>query len=144
METLTALPDLFRSLGDPTRLRILHALRVAEVTVGELSEVLGVAQSGISRHLAVLKAADLVVDRREGTSSFYSIPAAPSDERASALWSALGEWLADLPEARADHARLTRVLAARRSHAYFQDVAPRWDSMRAAQHGENLRDLVGR
>ena len=141
MSTAT-LPDLFRSLGDPTRLRILAVLREGELSVGELSEVLGLAQSGVSRHLAVLKAADLVTDRREGTSSFYSIALSRADEKASALWPALREWLGDLPDARADQRRLKGVLGARRSRDFFQEVAPHWDSMRAAQYGEDLRNLA--
>ena len=141
MSTAT-LPDLFRTLADPTRLRILHALAAGELSVGELAEILGVAQSGVSRHLAALKTSGLVDDRREGTSSLYTIAAEPTDERAGALWPTLREWLADLPHARADQARLQKVLAARRSRDFFRDVAPHWDSMRAAQYGEDLRDLA--
>ena len=136
------LPDLFRTLGEPTRLRILHALAAGELSVGELADVLRVAQSGMSRHLAALKSAGLVADRREGTSSFYRITADPSDERAGALWPALRGWLAELPEAAADGARLEKVLEARRSRDFFQEVAPHWDSIRAAQHGDDLRDLA--
>ncbi len=49
-----SLPELFKSLGDPTRLRILRVLSREELPVGTLAEVLGMAQSGISRHLSVL------------------------------------------------------------------------------------------
>ena len=141
MSTAT-LPDLFRTLSDTTRLRILRALSAAELSVGEIAEILGAAQSGVSRHLAALKAAGLVADRREGTSSFYRIEADPSDERAAALWPALRDWLAGLSHAGVDESRTRKILAARRSRDFFQDVAPHWDSMRAAQYGEDLRNLA--
>lgn len=143
------LPELFRSLADPTRLRLLRVLQDAavrhpslELGVGELAQVLGHAQSGVSRHLAVLKAAGLVQDRREGTSTLYRLPDLPVDARAGEIWPLVGPWLAELPEAAEDRDRLERVVAARaggRSDAWFQEVAPRWDSIRAAQYGEDLR-----
>lgn len=141
MSTAT-LPDLFRTLGDPTRLRLLAALGEAELSVGELAEVLAVAQSGVSRHLALLRAAGLVEDRREGTSAFFRVPASLRDDRASAMWPVVRAWLADLPEAAGDRARLERVVRSRRTSEYFRDVAPHWDSLRAAQHGEELRHLA--
>ena len=141
MSTAT-LPDLFRTLGDPTRLRLLAALGEAELSVGELAEALGIAQSGVSRHLAQLKSSGLVEDRREGTSAFFRVPEALRDERASAVWPVVQKWLRDLPEADADRARLGRVLQARRASDYFREIAPHWDSLRAAQYGEELRHLA--
>ena len=141
MSTAT-LPDLFRTLGDPTRLRLLAALGEAELSVGELAEALGVAQSGVSRHLAQLKASGLVEDRREGTSSYFRVPQALRDERASAVWPVVQKWLSDLPDADADRRRLARVVQARRASEYFREVAPHWDSLRAAQYGEELRHLA--
>ena len=112
--------------------------------MGELAEVLAMAQSGISRHLAALKAAGLVQDRKEGTSNLFSLLESSEDVRAQALMPLVSQWLSELPEAEADRGRLGQVLAARRSHAvaFFQDVAPHWDGIRAAQHGEDLRDLA--
>ena len=57
---------LLGALADPTRLRILLALKENELSVAELQEVLGVGQSRISNHLSLLKGAGLVRDRREG------------------------------------------------------------------------------
>lgn len=136
------LPDLFRTLGDPTRLRLLAALGEAELSVGELAEILGLAQSGVSRHLAQLKVSGLVEDRREGTSAFFRVPDALRDERASAVWPVVQKWLRDLPDAQADRTRLQSVLRARRASDYFREVAPHWDSLRSAQYGEELRHLA--
>ena len=139
-----ALPDLFKSLADPTRLRLLAVLRGEELSVGELAEVLAMAQSGISRHLSVLRTAGLVDDRRDGTSSLYRVPERHDDDRASAIWPVVERWLEELPEAAGDARRLERTLASRgsRSLAYFEEVAPHWDGMRAAQYGEDLRNLT--
>jgi ArsR family transcriptional regulator len=137
-----ALPDLFRSLADPTRLRLLHALTVGEYSVGELADVLGLAQSGVSRHLAVLKQSGLVRDRREGASSFFSVPAQPEEERARALWPTVKTWLDALPEAAADRSRLEKARTHRHVRDFFQEVAPHYDSMRAAQYGDELRHLA--
>ena len=62
---------LLGALADPTRLRILLALKENELSVAELQEVLGVGQSRISNHLSLLKAVGLVRDRREGQKAFY-------------------------------------------------------------------------
>ena len=62
---------LLGALADPTRLRILLALKENELSVAELQEVLGVGQSRISNHLSLLKGAGLVRDRREGQKAFY-------------------------------------------------------------------------
>lgn len=139
--TTTPLPELFRSLADPTRLRILRLLQGREMTVGELAHVLDLAQSGVSRHLAVLRSAGLLADRREGASTWCRLPDLASDARTAELWAVVSGWLAELPEAAGDEAHAARVIAARRTRAqeYFDQVAPHWDSVRAAQYGDELR-----
>lgn len=64
---------LFRSLADPTRRAIFEQLcRQGEQTVGTLTKAAGVAQPTVSKHLVVLKQADLVEDRHAGRQTFYS------------------------------------------------------------------------
>ena len=58
------LQRIFRTLSDPTRIRILTALQREELAVQELMEVLGMAQSRVWRHLAILREAGLIRDRR--------------------------------------------------------------------------------
>src|SRR5437868_14849642 len=69
---------LFRLLGDEVRLRILRLLHAERLNVGELTSILGIAQSGVSRHLGLLKEAGLVEERRDGGFTFFRL--APSLE----------------------------------------------------------------
>jgi DNA-binding transcriptional ArsR family regulator len=66
-------PDaVFRSLADPTRRALLERLlKKGEHTVGGLTDYAGISQPAVSKHLAVLKAAGLVEDRRDGRESHY-------------------------------------------------------------------------
>ncbi len=71
MLDLTAATSLLRLLSDPTRVRLLALLRREELTVAELSAALRLAQPRVSTHLAKLKEAGLVRDRRAGVSAYY-------------------------------------------------------------------------
>lgn len=68
---------LFDILADPTRRRILEALRDQERSVGELVDIAGVAQSGVSRHLGILQRAGFVTVRRDGQRRLYSLRPEP-------------------------------------------------------------------
>jgi ArsR family transcriptional regulator len=68
--------DIFKACSDETRLRILFLLSERELCVCELVAILDMPQGKISRHLALLKNASLVSDRREGTWIYYSLTAA--------------------------------------------------------------------
>ena len=63
----------FKALGDPTRLRIVKLLENGELCVCQLIAVLGMGQSRISRHLAILKEAGLIVDDRKGKWVHYRL-----------------------------------------------------------------------
>src|SRR5258708_2324877 len=63
--------NLFRLLGDEARLRILRLLSVERLNVSELTGILGIAQSGVSRHLGLLKDAGLIVEQREGGFTYF-------------------------------------------------------------------------
>ena len=65
--------NILKALGQPTRLRIMEYLRDGERCVCEIFPAIGGQQSNISRHLAVLKQAGLVADRRVGVSIFYRV-----------------------------------------------------------------------
>ncbi len=64
---------LFRAFSDRTRLRILHLLREGEWCVGDLVRIIDVPQPTASRHLAYLRRAELVVTRRAGLWTFYTL-----------------------------------------------------------------------
>ncbi len=108
---LAATSALLRLLSDPTRVRLLALLEREELTVAELSSVLRLAQPRVSTHLAKLKEADLVRDRRAGVSAYYrfngELPA-----REEALLRALKESVDDAV-LRDDDDRLPGVLAER-------------------------------
>ena len=72
-EELYDLAELFKVIGDSTRIRILYVLFEAEVCVCDLAEALHMTQSAISHQLKILKNARLVKNRREGKSVFYSL-----------------------------------------------------------------------
>jgi DNA-binding transcriptional ArsR family regulator len=70
---LRAASELLKTLGDPTRMRILSALSREELSVSELQEVLELSQSAVSHQLKVLRDADMVDYRREGKMVYYSL-----------------------------------------------------------------------
>ncbi|HVR03981.1 MAG TPA: metalloregulator ArsR/SmtB family transcription factor [Polyangia bacterium] len=70
----------FSTLADPTRLRILDALRAGERPVNDLVAAVDIHQSGVSRHLRILQGAGFVTVRPEGAQRFYSLRAEPFRE----------------------------------------------------------------
>ncbi|MCK9860267.1 metalloregulator ArsR/SmtB family transcription factor [Paenibacillus sp. ATY16] len=69
----TDLADLFKALGDPTRVRIIHTLLQSELCVHDLCEVLGMGQSAISHQLRSLRNMRIVKRRKVGKTVFYSL-----------------------------------------------------------------------
>lgn len=105
---------LYRLLGEGARLRLLRVLAQERLNVTELTGVLGLAQSGVSRHLGLLKDAGLVVEERDAGYSYYRLgPAFGPIE--SALRTQFDE-SADDPDVRADEARLQEVLRLRKEN----------------------------
>jgi DNA-binding transcriptional ArsR family regulator len=71
--TARDLAELFKALGDPTRVRILSALAGAEVCVGDLADALAMSQSAVSHQLRYLRETSLVATRRDGKHVFYRL-----------------------------------------------------------------------
>ncbi len=117
---LAATSALLRLLSDPTRVRLLALLQREELTVAELSAVLRLAQPRVSTHLAKLKEADLVRDRRAGVSSYYRCNG-ELDAKESALLRALEDSVEDAT-LREDERRLPGVLARRARAAGWADT----------------------
>lgn len=65
--------DIFQALAHPTRIAILELLSGGEVSAGALIEKLGMEQANVSQHLAVLRARQLVSNRKAGNQVFYSV-----------------------------------------------------------------------
>lgn len=135
-----SLQKILKTLADPTRVRILSLLEREELAVQELMEVLGMAQSRVSRHLGILREAGLLRDRREGTYVFYRF-AAPGDGAWRDAWALARRELAGDPAAQRDAAALARVLDARASRArsFFDAVGPEWDALRKVFNDDVLR-----
>lgn len=72
-EELQDLGEFFKVFGDVTRLKILYVLLCSEMCVIDIASLLGMSQSAISHQLRVLKQMDLVKNRREGKTIFYSL-----------------------------------------------------------------------
>jgi ArsR family transcriptional regulator, arsenate/arsenite/antimonite-responsive transcriptional repressor len=65
--------DVYRALSDPTRRKILHLLRKRDLSAGEIAEHFPIAKPTLSKHFTVLKEADLIQGRRNGTTIMYSL-----------------------------------------------------------------------
>ncbi|MEY4817332.1 MAG: hypothetical protein RLZZ23_105 [Verrucomicrobiota bacterium] len=118
--------ETLRLLADPSRSRILHLLHRGELAVGELQEILGLPQSRISTHLALLRKAQLVNDRRDGKKSFYSLARDLPVSVAGIVDAALAASARE-PKSAADQRSLQRIIEKRRQKAeqHFNLVADR-------------------
>jgi len=105
-----------RLLGDDVRLRLIRLLGKEQLNVKELTAILGIAQSGVSRHLGLLRKSGLVEERREGGFAYYSLRPDGAGQ-ARPMWEALEASLPVVdedPDLQADDARLLEVLRLRK------------------------------
>ena len=107
---------IFRLLADPTRLRLLRVLARDRFNGSELTAILGIAQSGVSRHLSLLEERGLVAQERRGGFIYYHLPDPGGDEALAALRLLLdAQFAAHAGDrlVRQDEARLQEVLRVR-------------------------------
>jgi ArsR family transcriptional regulator len=126
-------PALLKLLGDETRLRLLRLVGREALNVSELTAVLGVAQSGVSRHLGLLREAGIVAEQKAGTFTWYRLAPAllESGGAQAGLWAWLSTELArHTPATREDDARLEEVRRVRQ------------ESFRQHGGGDERRQLV--
>lgn len=116
--------ELLKLLGDITRLRLLLLLREEPLSVVELQQIMDMGQSRISSHLGLLRQAGLVIDRREGKRSFYSLATQADPAQQDIVDKVLDSVHHDQPFS-GDRRHLERILEKRRaaSEAYFNMVA---------------------
>ena len=120
--------ELCRLLADTSRLRLLLLLEVHDLSVAELTQITGLAQSRVSTHLAKLRRAGLVADRREGAASIYSAGELTIDHPARVLWEQLRQGIDDAQQA-LDHSKAQEVIAARKAgKTWAETVAGRMES----------------
>jgi len=99
---------MFRAFSDRTRLRILHVLQGGELCVGDIVNILQAPQPRISRHLAYLRKAGLVVGRKSGPWSHYSLAPSKTPFHRKLL-ECLGKCFGEVPEIRDDGARAAKI-----------------------------------
>lgn len=73
VEKAAALAETFRVLGDPTRVRIVHALSLSELCTSDLATVVGMSESAVSHQLRTLRQLHVVRSRRDGKLVFYQL-----------------------------------------------------------------------
>lgn len=72
-DDIVDMSEIFKLLGDPSRLRIVSALRIKELCVGDLAAIMEISQSGVSHQLRLLKKNRIVKTRREGKMIYYTL-----------------------------------------------------------------------
>src|SRR5215471_12252902 len=110
--------QLYRLLGDEARLRLLRVLARERLNVTELTGILGLAQSGVSRHLGLLKEAGFVVEEKDAGYTYYRVSPSMTDD-SNRIWNALADQFDQAavdPAVRADEARLQEVLRLRKEN----------------------------
>ena len=125
------MPSILKNLrlaADPIRLRILLLVEREELSVAELQEILGMGQSRISTHLAQLKQAELVEDRRHGKSILYRLNPSAQSNGFSQLLEVLRQAASEIPEAEQDSEALRLALRRRQDkmRAYFDELAGKY------------------
>ena len=121
-----ALANLFRTLADPTRLRLLNLIADREICVCYFVGILQISQPKVSRHLAYLRRAGLVVSRRDGKWMHYRL-AVPRDQAAAVILRETLKHLRSKPEMRRDIARLSSACCAPAKYEVFAHAPqPTW------------------
>src|SRR5437660_6193726 len=138
MTATLPLADRFQALADPTRLRMVALLRVMELSVGELAQVLGQSQPRVSRHLKILADAGVLDRRKEGSWVFLTLADA---ERVEPLFALIDQWADAATQAlfAADGARTESIRGERAEAAnrYFAGHAEVWDQIRSLHVAES-------
>jgi len=112
---MTNIAQILRLLGDETRLRILILVSRTALNVSELTKILGMAQSGISRHLSHLKKMNLLRESKEGIWTYYQLVEKDSIEKDfHLLWDYLLKQLSSMKDSNNDQFRLQEVLNQRK------------------------------
>jgi len=122
--------DLASALADQNRLRALCALRSRELCVCQITRLLGLAPSTVSRHMAILQQANLVESRKEGRWIYYRLPRTRGGPVRAALAWALGA-LAEADEIQ-DDLRSLRSILRRDPQDLCRELARRWKRKRGS------------
>ena len=143
-----ALVAALRAAGETTRLRILALLRDAELTVKDLTTILGQSQPRISRHLKLLADAGLVTRSTEGAWAFYRLAEDPGGTRPAAAILALLDRADPVLERDLERRTATRRANAEAAASFFSANAAVWDRIRSmhapdAEVEATIEQLIG-
>ncbi|GAB4298547.1 MAG: hypothetical protein Kow0098_23930 [Ignavibacteriaceae bacterium] len=100
---------LFKSLSDPNRLRVLKMLQIKPLCVCEITDVLQLAASTVSKHLSILRETGFIIEEKDGKWVNYMINPHPNDPRISSIISTLDFWIADQKIIKKDKAKVSKV-----------------------------------
>src|SRR5215212_8468318 len=138
MAAVLPLADRIQALADPTRLRIVALLRLMELSVGELAQILGQSQPRVSRHLKILADAGVLERRKEGSWVFLALA---DPEQVEPMFALVDAWAEPATQAlfaldcgRTEAIRTERAEAANR---YFAGHAEVWDQIRSLHVAES-------
>ena len=139
--------DTLKALADPCRLRLTAVLLAGEFTVQELTRIMGMGQSRISRHLKILTEAGVLTVKRQGTWSYYR--AGEEKNFFSGIRPVFEQELETLPERSRDLAAVALILEERRrrSQEFFDRHARQWDDLARTllpmpEYRQHLLELV--
>lgn len=147
--TLDHLVELLKAAGEPTRLRLLHLLAAGDLTVTDLTDILGQSQPRISRHLKLLTEAGLIDRYQEGAWAYFRLK--QQGDPASLARMVIASASSSDPVLQRDGERLATVkrLRAEKAQAYFARNAAEWDALRRLHVDEasveaRLLEVIGK
>ena len=101
--------EVYRALAEPNRLRIIKMLEVKPLCVCEITEVLQLAASTVSKHLSILRDAGLIIDQKDGKWVNYCLNDSPDQQQVRQLLHLLADELADDEVVRTDAGKAAAV-----------------------------------
>ncbi len=100
---------IFKALSDPNRLRILKMLQSKSLCVCEITDILKLATSTVSKHLSILKDTGFILEQKDGKWVNYLINSHPADPRISSVISTLDFWISDDQTILSDKQKIQKV-----------------------------------
>jgi ArsR family transcriptional regulator len=103
------LAKTFQALSDTNRIRIIKMLEVRPLCVCEITEILQLANSTVSKHLSILRDAEFIIDEKDGKWVNYSLNDANNDEYVKQLLPLILEWIPDDQVVSSDQKRVKEI-----------------------------------
>ena len=100
---------IFKTLSDPSRLRILKMLETKSLCVCEITVILSLATSTVSKHLSILRDTGFIIEEKEGKWVNYMINPNPTDERIKSVLNDLDFWVSDKDTTQKDLSKVLTV-----------------------------------